>query len=266
MAAWTSWVGAVAIAASLVACRSGSGSNDIATVPVRTTEAVATTVVGGGGPSSTTGTTVVTLSPPTSVPEATDAASCANANLLAAVQALQPGNPEWDPTSVHVDACRNGYAEVVVTFDQSRCPTPGVECRDNQQVWLHDADGSWTLVDMGTGIGCSPEEMTSSIEAACAALEGGTTIAVSDAYCTQAQSLEGERPEAYVGSAEQIADFEALRAVAPAEVAAHLDVIIEYLRSGAVTASDPDSNLIENFPADVQEAIAQISSINQSSC
>jgi hypothetical protein len=214
-------------------------------------------------PPSADPTTTIT---PASVPEVPAAASCANADLLVAVQALHPDNPDWDPTSIGANTCRNGYAEVVVTFDQSRCPTPGVECRDNQRVWLHDVDGSWDLVDVGTGIGCSPGEITSSIEAACKALAGGPPIAVSEAYCAQAQSMEGERPEAYIGSAEQIADLEALRAVAPAEAAVHLDVLLQYLGSGAISASDPDSNLIENFPADVQDAIAQIFSINESNC
>ncbi len=193
-------------------------------------------------------------------------ASCASADLLGAVRALHPDNTDWDPTSVDTNACRNGYAEVVVVFDESRCPTPGVECRDNQRVWLRDLDGAWVVVDEGTGVGCSTGEITPTLEAACAALAADLSVAPPAAYCAQAQAMEGERPEAYAGSAEQLADVTVLRALAPAQVAAQLDVFIDYLESGAIDASDPDSNLIESFPADVQAALNEIYSFNEANC
>lgn len=233
-----------------------------------------TTVPGGPSvpsipspPATATSTTEAATTASTTVTSETPAsASCANADLLAAVRAVDADNPDWDPTAVNVNACRNGYAEVVVILDQSRCPTPGVECRDNQRAWLHDIGGSWRLVDIGTGVGCSPEEITPTLEAACAALAATTSIGPSAVYCAQVQALEGERPAAYVGSAEQLADFTALRAAAPPQLAEQLDVFIAYLESGAIHDGDPDSNLIENFPADVQAAITEISSFNEANC
>jgi hypothetical protein len=98
------------------------------------------------------------------------AASCAPDALLAVVAGLFPENPEWNPTAVTVDACRAGYVQLVAVLDQSACPTEGVDCRDNQRAWLRDVDGVWTLLDIGTGIGCQPEDVSPSIEVACAAL------------------------------------------------------------------------------------------------
>jgi hypothetical protein len=125
-----------------------------------------------------TSTTVPTTTASPVLPTTTEApspsgASCAPEVLLPVVAGLFPQNAQWNPTGVTVDVCRGGYVQLVALLDQSACPTEGVDCRDNQQVWLKDVEGVWTFLDAGTGIGCQPEEVSPSIKDACAAF--GTT-------------------------------------------------------------------------------------------
>jgi len=42
--------------------------------------------------------------------------------------------------------------------------------------------------------------------------------------------------------------------------------ISQFLGSGAITAEDPDSNLVENWPPAVQAAIKEITTYNEASC
>ena len=88
-----------------------------------------------------------------------------------------------------------------------------------------------------------------------------STPADASAYCERIASLEGDRPEAYVGSAEQEADIESLIEVAPDVVMAPLQTFAGFLASGAIVADDPDSKLVENWPPEVQTAIAEITAI-----
>lgn len=78
------------------------------------------------------------------------------------------------------------------------------------------------------------------------------------AFCARAASLAGERPEAYVGSAEHVRDVEGLAAVAPAEIRAELEVFRGFLAGGGVDPANPDSNLTENWPAQVQAAMSKV--------
>ena len=88
-----------------------------------------------------------------------------------------------------------------------------------------------------------------------------------EAFCIEYASLQVERPESYVGSPEQVADADGLLAVAPASVAADLAALRDYLASGAIDSdADPDSNLIENWPDDVQTAIANTEAFVAESC
>ena len=86
------------------------------------------------------------------------------------------------------------------------------------------------------------------------------------AYCERVLSLLGEHPEAYVGSSEHRADVEALIEVAPAAVIKPLGLFSEFLGSGAITAADPESNVIDNWPSAVQQAIVEITAFNGTSC
>ncbi len=147
----------------------------------------------------TTGSTTVdsTVEPTTgsSTPTSVVAASCDEASLYAAVKALFPDEPLWKPTGVIVDACRGGYAQVVAIADQSTCPTVGVECYENQPIWLQDVGGVWTMLDSGTGISCSPGETDPPIEPACAAfaaVDSNVTLRLAaDAPTLSARVVEG---------------------------------------------------------------------------
>lgn len=85
-------------------------------------------------------------------------------------------------------------------------------------------------------------------------------------YCERAALLDGERPEAYVGSVQHRADVDGLLAVAPEPVASALRTFAAFLASGAIDSADPDSNLTENWPADVQAAIGAIVAFNDATC
>jgi hypothetical protein len=64
-----------------------------------------------------------------------------------------------------------------------------------------------------------------------------------------------EPPESYVGSPEHVADINGLLAVAPDAARADVVIFRDYLSSGAIDSEgEPESNSIENWPADVQSA------------
>ncbi|MCU1387974.1 MAG: hypothetical protein JWL72_1312 [Ilumatobacteraceae bacterium] len=86
------------------------------------------------------------------------------------------------------------------------------------------------------------------------------------AYCEQVARFSGAHPESYVGSAEQLADVAALIDVAPEDVIAPLRTFAQFLRSGAITAEDPNSNVVENWPPAVQDAIKEITTYDEDSC
>lgn len=73
------------------------------------------------------------------------------------------------------------------------------------------------------------------------------------AFCAEAERLPEEVPESWVGSADHIARLEALLAEAPEAIRPALETYSEFLSSGGVT-DDPDSNLVENWPAEVDDA------------
>lgn len=92
--------------------------------------------------SPTTSASTTSVSPTTTLPVV--AATCAPENLRRAIDVLVP-SAEFPVREVKVYACRGGIAWVVVMRD------PGTE---NQPMWLKVVDRSWTLVGVGTGIGC----------------------------------------------------------------------------------------------------------------
>jgi len=88
-----------------------------------------------------------------------------------------------------------------------------------------------------------------------------------DEFCEQYELPQGERPESYVGSQEQIEDIENLRTVALDAVSKDLSTFSDYLSSGAIDSqADPDSNLIENWPEDVQTAVEKIQAFGTETC
>jgi len=88
-----------------------------------------------------------------------------------------------------------------------------------------------------------------------------------EASCAEYAGLQGEVSESYVGSAEHLADVERLLAVAPDSVSAELVIFRDYLSTGAIdSAADPESNLTENWPAEVQAAIGNVQTFGEENC
>ena len=88
-----------------------------------------------------------------------------------------------------------------------------------------------------------------------------------EAFCGEFNSLQGEQPESYVGSAEHLADIEGLLAGSPEPVAGNPVVFRDDVASGANdTEADPESNVTENWPDDVQAAIGGRVDFAQTNC
>ena len=92
------------------------------------------------------------------------------------------------------------------------------------------------------------------------------TSADDDAFCAELGRLSGEQPETYVGSAEHIADAQALMNVAPPDVNDDVQVYLDFLKSGFITSADPESNVVANWPVDVQVALNAIHTFETTRC
>lgn len=77
-------------------------------------------------------------------------------------------------------------------------------------------------------------------------------------FCAWAQSLAGERPEAYVGSADHLRDVEQLLLLAPGDIRGAVETYRDFLAAGGVDPADPDTNLTEAWHDAVQAAVAAI--------
>lgn len=118
-------------------------------------------------------------------------------------------------------------------------------------------------------IGCGDDDAdptaagTAGAVTATTALEGDvTTIAT---FCDAAPDPSADVAESYVGSAEQVDDLQRLREVAPDELLDDLDVIISHFE-GVVDPADPDSQLTENFPDEVNEATRRVVAFTEEHC
>jgi len=87
-----------------------------------------------------------------------------------------------------------------------------------------------------------------------------------DVFCAELGRLSGEQPETYVGSAEHIADAQALMNIAPPDVADDVQVYLDFLKSGFITNADPGSNVVANWPVDVQAAVNAIHTFETTRC
>lgn len=88
-----------------------------------------------------------------------------------------------------------------------------------------------------------------------------------EAFCVEYASLQGEQPESYLGSSEHLADIDGLLVAAPEPVAGELITFRDYISSGAIDSEgDPDSNLTENWPDEVQTAIANTQAFADENC
>lgn len=88
-----------------------------------------------------------------------------------------------------------------------------------------------------------------------------------EAFCVEYASLQGEQPESYVGSSEHLADIDGLLVVAPDPVTADLITFRAYVSSGVIDSEgDPESNLTENWPDEVQTAVTNTQTFAEENC
>ena len=105
-----------------------------------------------------------------------------------------------------------------------------------------------------------------SIASVPAADVGGPSANLGD-FCERFVALGGERPEEYVGSSEHLDDIESLLAVAPMDASDDLAIYRDYIASGAIDSNaDPDSNLFDRWPADVQSAVLGVQAFGAENC
>lgn len=76
-------------------------------------------------------------------------------------------------------------------------------------------------------------------------------------FCENAPGPGEEVPQEYVGSDEHVADLRALRDQAPEEVVDDLDLIIGYFED-SVDPSDPESQMSDTFPDEVDDATGRM--------
>ncbi len=126
--------------------------------------------------------------------------------------------------------------------------------------------GLLTLLVITTSTACSGSGEASTPDTESRESTDSSPVSV-EAFCVVYASLEGEQPESYVGSPEHLADIEGLLVVAPDEVAADLRVFRDYISSGAIDSeSDPESVQTENWPDDMQTAIANTQTFAAENC
>jgi hypothetical protein len=88
-----------------------------------------------------------------------------------------------------------------------------------------------------------------------------------EAFCAEYASLQERQPASYVGSSEHLADIDGLLAVAPVSATSDLATFRDYLSSGVIDSdANPDSNLTENWPSEVQSAIASTQAFAAENC
>ncbi|HEV2810347.1 MAG TPA: hypothetical protein VGV93_08140 [Acidimicrobiales bacterium] len=85
------------------------------------------------------------------------------------------------------------------------------------------------------------------------------------AFCADAPDPSVEFPESYVGSSEHVEHLRQLRSQAPTELREDLDFITTHF-GNTVDPSAPDSQLTENFPEDVNAAIARVTAYIDENC
>ncbi|MBW3575846.1 MAG: hypothetical protein KY450_13565 [Actinobacteria bacterium] len=85
------------------------------------------------------------------------------------------------------------------------------------------------------------------------------------AFCADAPGPSVELRESYVGSAGHVEDLRQLRSQAPTELRDDLDLITRHF-DNAVDPSDPNSQLTENFPEEVNAAIARVTAYIDENC
>ncbi len=88
----------------------------------------------------------------------------------------------------------------------------------------------------------------------------------SSGFCIAAAYLEGEQPEAYIGSTEHVTIITALAAVAPEAIQRQAETYRDFLKQGGIQPANPESNLVLNWPDNVQAAVAELTDFISANC
>ena len=117
----------------------------------------------------------------------------------------------------------------------------------------------WRWLALTAALGCLLVSACSSGEPAAVAEEGDPDADQElSQFCEVARSIEGELPEAYVGSAEHINDIMGLATLAPEAITGQAAAYRDFLYGGGVDPDDPESNVLLNWPTDVQAAVNEL--------
>lgn len=85
------------------------------------------------------------------------------------------------------------------------------------------------------------------------------------AFCERAPRPGDREPAEYVGSDEHVADLTELARIAPEDIAGDVALVREHFDT-SVDPEDPESQLTENFPPHVREAIERIEAFVRTEC
>lgn len=86
-------------------------------------------------------------------------------------------------------------------------------------------------------------------------------------FCVEFLAAPTDVPELWMGSQDHLDAVQVILDVAPAGLENDLVIFRDYVASGAIDSqSDPDSNLTENWPTDVQDAVRRIFDFGNSNC
>lgn len=85
------------------------------------------------------------------------------------------------------------------------------------------------------------------------------------AFCA-AVTAPADAPEAYVGSPEHLAAVARLAAIAPPELRPQFEAYQGFLSSGGIDPARYESKLTTNWPAEIQNAIAEIKDYGAANC
>ncbi len=84
-------------------------------------------------------------------------------------------------------------------------------------------------------------------------------------FCAHAPDADDEVSAEYVGSTDHVDDMQELADAAPAELGGEFDLIVRYF-DDAVDPAEPESQMVENFPDEVNAAVDRVVEFIDQNC
>lgn len=136
---------------------------------------------------------------------------------------------------------------------------------------MYRATGAALVVAALLLAGCSSDDTEAEADKASTA-ETTTVPATSEpdgesttAFCDAAPDLSAEVADGYVGSEEHVEDLQAMRDAAPEELHDDLDAIVTFFDE-EVDPEDSESQMIGNFPDEINEATGRVGASIEELC